>query len=263
MRNLMGKPFASLERAIDILSLFDSEHQGFSAQDVSEKLGMPLSTTYKYLDIFLKKGFLSKDVHAKKFSLGPTIFKMGVLAAEKVSFANVALPYMNSLSEKSGETVILTVIYGMEALCVDAIESPKMVRLTIKKGATLPLHAGASQKILLAYQDESFIDTLIESKGFVKLNENTITDPQQLKKELELIRVQGFTQSDSEVDAGAAAIAAPIFNQKGGVAAGLTVAGPSGRILGENRPKFIGMVTDSAQRISFELGYVEIQKKAS
>jgi DNA-binding IclR family transcriptional regulator len=104
---------------------------------------------------------------------------------------------------------------------------------------------------------------MIQSEGLVKLNRNTITDPEQLKRELELIRVQGFTQSDSEVDVGAAAVAAPIFDQKGETVAGLTVAGPSGRILGENRQKLIGMVTDSAQRISFELGYVEIQKKAS
>lgn len=211
----MSKPFASLEKATDILSLFDPEHQGLSAHDISKKLGMPLSNTYKYLDIFLKNGSLSKNVHTKKIFLGLTIFKMGVLAAEKVSFAHVALPYMNSLSEQSGETVILTVVYGMEALCVDAIESPKMVRLTVKKGATLPLHAGASQKILLDYQDESFIDTFIESRGFVRLNRNTITDPQQLKRELELIRVHGFTQSDSEVDAGAAAIAAPFLIKKG------------------------------------------------
>jgi len=135
------------------------------------------------------------------------------------------------------------------------VESPRIVRLTIRKGSTLPLHAGASQKVLLAYQDESFIDAMIEEKGLAKLNENTITDAAQLKNELELIRKQGFTQSVSEVDAGAGSIGAPVFDHSGGVTAGLTLVGPANRILGENRESLMDMVTDSARSISMELGY--------
>jgi len=252
----MGKPFASLEKAIEILSLFEPEHQGLSAHEISKRLGIPLSTTYKYLDIFIRKEFLSKDMYSKKIFLGRKIFKLGNRAAERFSIVGVAFPYMNSLSQQSREAVILTVIYGMEALCVESIESPRMVSLSVKKGATLPLHAGSSQKILLAYQDESFIDTLIESRGLVKLNENTITDPQQLKRELELIREQGFAQSDSEVDSGAGAVAAPIFDHDERLAAGLTIVGPTDRILFENRDKLIGMVTDIAQRISSEIVFL-------
>jgi len=263
MRIAMARPFASLKKAIDILSLFDSEHQGFSAHEISKKSDMPLSTTYKYLDIFLKNGFLSKNVRTKKIFLGLTIFKMGLLAAEQISFVDVSVPFMDSLSKRSRETVILTVINGMEALCVDAIESPRMLRLTVKKGGTLPLHAGASQKILLAYQDKSFIDAVIERKGLVRINENTITDPEQLRSELELIRNKGFTESDLEVDSGAGAVAAPIFDHTGRLVAGLTIAGPAERILGENRQKLIDMVTDSARRISFELGHVKGPEKHS
>ncbi|MBW2207217.1 MAG: IclR family transcriptional regulator [Deltaproteobacteria bacterium] len=257
----MGRPFASLEKAIEILSLFDSEHQGLSAREISRMLSIPLSTTYKYLDLFLRKGFLSKDARTRELSLGLGIFKMGNLAAERISIVDIALPYMHSLSVKSGETVTLTVLHGMEGLCVETVESPRIVRLTIRKGSTLPLHAGASQKVLLAYQDESFIDAMIEEKGLAKLNENTITDAAQLKNELELIRKQGFTQSVSEVDAGAGSIGAPVFDHSGGVTAGLTLVGPANRILGENRESLMDMVTDSARSISMELGYGEGERK--
>jgi len=253
----MSNPFASLEKAIAILTLCESEHRGLSAQEISQKLGMPLSTTYKYLDIFLRNNFLSKDERTKKFFFGMMIFKMGNLAAERISIVNIARPHMIMLSRQCKETVLLTVIHDMEALCVESIESPRMVRLSIRKGATLPLHAGSSQKILLAYQDEYFIDTLIENKGLVRFNENTITDPEKLERELELIRRQGFTESDSEIDPGAGSVAAPIFGFNGSITAGLTVAGPTDRIFGENREMLIDAVTDYAQKISFELGYVK------
>lgn len=252
----MGNPFTSLEKAIAILVLCESEHKGLTAQEISQKLGMPLSTTYKYLDIFLKNNFLSKDEHSKKIFFGMMIFKMGNQAAARISIGDIARPYMITLSSQCSETVILTAIYEMEALCVESIESPRMVRISIRKGSTLPLHAGSSQKILLAYQDESFVDTLIENKGLVKFNERTIIDPEELKKELESIRRQGFTESDSEIDPGAGSVATPIFDNKGSIIAGLTIAGPADRIFGEKREMLIDMAKDYALKISLELGYV-------
>jgi len=253
----MSKSFTSLEKTIDILCSFDMEHQDRSAYEIYRHLNMPLSTTYKYLDMLLRKGFVSKDPDTKKFSLGLTIFKMGNLVAAKMTVLNIATPHINSLSKRSGETVILTVVHGWEALCVEEIESPKMVKLTIKRGATIPLHAGASQKILLAYQDDAFIDDMIKGRGLAVLNENTITDLAELEKELKSIRDQGYAMSDSEVDSGAGAVAAPIFDHRGKLVAGLTIAGPRDRICGKSRQKLIDTVIESAKRISSDLGYMK------
>jgi DNA-binding IclR family transcriptional regulator len=85
-----------------------------------------------------------------------------------------------------------------------------------------------------------------------------------LKKELELIRKQGFTQSNSEVDSGAGSVAAPIFDHNGGIAASLTVVGPADRILlGETREVLISKVTDIARKISLELGHIKDLTKDS
>ena len=53
-------PFTSIDRAIDILGIFNIRNQELSALQISKQLGIPLSTTYKYLDTLLKKGFFSK-----------------------------------------------------------------------------------------------------------------------------------------------------------------------------------------------------------
>ena len=59
------------------------------------------------------------------------------------------------------------------------------------------------------------------------------------------------------MDSGAGAVAAPIFDHKGTLAAGLTIVGPSDRILFENRDKLIAMVMESAGRVSSDLGFGE------
>ena len=251
----MEKPFSSLEKAIDILTYFCSENQAFSAQEISGQLSIPLSTTYKYIDVLLKKGFLSKNPDTKKIFLGLTIFKMGNLVAAKIKPIDVALRHMNDLANLSGETVTLTMMHGWESLCVEKIESPRRIKLSVAMGDTLPLHAGGSSKILLAYQDEAFVDAMIQNVGLVALTENTITDPVRLKNELKLIRSRGFAYSDSEVDYGARAAAAPVFDSKGRMAAGITVAGPRDRINDEKVKQLINMVTECSAKISCDLGH--------
>lgn len=250
----MPKPFTSIEKAIDILCLFDLKNQELSAREISGSLNIPLSSTYKYLDLLLKKGFISKVRDTKKFSLGLTIYKMGNLAAARISFIDIAQPHMRSLAKESGETVTLTVINGWEALCVEVMESSKIVKWTVKRGASIPLHAGASSKILLAYQDDTFIDDMVESAGLPALNENTLTDPEKLKEELKNVRDKGYALSNSEVEAWAGAIAAPIFNHKEKLVAGLTIVGPPDRIFNEDSSRLIEMTRHTAEIISSELG---------
>jgi DNA-binding IclR family transcriptional regulator len=150
---------------------------------------------------------------------------------------------------------LLTVISGWEAICIEKVETNRLIKLSLERGSSLPLHAGASSKILLAYQEDSFIDSMFEKTHLTKFTDNTITDPIRLKKELKAIVKQGFAFSDQEVDLGARAIGAPIFDHKGKVVAGLTVAGPRERITNKNIPKLIRLVKEAAQKASYDLGY--------
>lgn len=254
----MDKTFSSLEKAIDILNYFYSENRALSAQEMSSQLSIPLSTTYKYLDVLLKRGFLSKNPDTKKFFLGLTIFKMGNLVAAKIKPIDVAQRHMKDLANLSGETVTLTIISGWESLCVEKIESSRRIKLSVAMGDTLPLHAGASSKVLLAFQDNAFLDAMIRNVGLTKLTENTVTDPDRLKNELKLIRSQGFAYSDSEVDYGARAAAAPVLDSKGRLPAGIAVAGPRDRINDEKAQNLIQSVIESAAKISSDLGYLPL-----
>lgn len=250
----MAKSFGSIEKALDILFLFSAQNNEFSINELSEKLGMPLSSTYRYVDTFIKKDILSKNPSTKKISLGLAVLKLGILAGEKISLISLTQPFMVKLAEQSQETVILTVVHGLEAMCVNTIESSKLVRLSIKPGATIPLHAGSTSKILLAYQNDSIIEKAINVAGLKKLNANTITDSETLKKELQLIRDQGFARSESEVDSNAASIAAPIFDGTNKIIAGLTLAGPTERMRTYDPGKLIETVCSFGRKASMALG---------
>ena len=257
----MAKSFGSLEKAIDILCLFESEHLELSAQEIADSLSIPLSTTYKYLQVFKNKQFLSKNEQTNQFYLGLKILQLGLFAAKKTSVMKIASPYLKLLTDQSLETAVLTVIDGQNAICVDIIESPRAVKFLTAKGNTMPLYAGSPGKTLLAFKDPSFIDNFIETTGLPKLNKNTITDGEQLKNELAVIRKQGFGESDSEYEVDVCSVAAPIFDYKGQINASISVAGPAERIFRENKQSLIDLVKEYAQKISSELGYGGSQRE--
>ncbi|VBB43214.1 Transcriptional regulator, IclR family (fragment) [uncultured Desulfatiglans sp.] len=250
------KGFGSLEKAIRILCLFDAETRERSAQEISNSLNIPLSTTYNYLKVFLRNDILSKDENSGKFRLGWKVFKLGVLAAANVSLLEIAAPYLLSIARRTQETVVLALIDGLDLLCVDTIESIRPVKLTMKRGARLPMHAGAPGKVLLAYNERSFLDEVIQSRGLPKVNRNTITDAKALGRELEVIREQGYSQSDSEVDSGAAALAVPILDYTGRAVASVSLIGSLEAILGRHRAGLVEILKEASEGISEKLGWV-------
>ena len=257
----MGTSFGTLEKAIDILCLFNPEHPELTAQEIAQQLSIPLSTAYKYLQVFHDRKFLSKNGRTNKFFPGLSMLKLGFLAAEKTSILEIAPKYLKSLADRSLETAVLTVADGMNVVCVDIRVSSRAVKFITGKGSTMPLYAGSPGKAVLAFKAPSFIDQLIQTTGLAKLNKNTITEIEPLKNELATIRKQGFSESDSELETEVCSVAAPIFDYKGEAIAAIAVAGPAERIFRENKQNLIDLVKACANGISVELGYGEMKDK--
>jgi DNA-binding IclR family transcriptional regulator len=240
---------ASMEKALDILLLFNSDRQEMSATDISEAMGIPLSTTYKYLKALREKDFINKDNCSNHFHLGWTIFQIVNHHTDGRRISDIAYSEMRSLAANIGETILLTVISGQKALCLEKVDSSHLVKISHDRGSVRPLHSGASGKILLAFQASDFISAYCD-RDFSLSSDQESTIYQQL----ELIRRQGFAFSDSELDSGAVAVAAPVFNHTSRLVAGLTVAGPKDRMNKNKLGTWTQLVREKARIMSRSLG---------
>jgi DNA-binding IclR family transcriptional regulator len=161
---------------------------------------------------------------------------------------------MQSLAALSGETVMVTVVSGWQSICVDRIEADRLIKFSIERGRSLPLNAGASSKILLAYQSDPFVERLLQENVLKRFTDKTITDPVLLRKHLKEIRDQGFAYSEEEADLGAAAISAGIFGLRRTIVAALTVGAPVDRMR-EKKPELVELVIEMAKNASQSLTY--------
>jgi DNA-binding IclR family transcriptional regulator len=64
----------------------------------------------------------------------------------------------------------------------------------------------------------------------------------------------GSGVSSGEIIAGAIAIAAPVFDADGGIAASICVFGPEARLIGQHRKTCIVRVRESARAVSTAMG---------
>jgi DNA-binding IclR family transcriptional regulator len=152
------------------------------------------------------------------------------------------------------ETVMLMVRSGKLVVCLDLKETNKPIRLNMQIGTIIPLYAGASSKVLLAYQSNGFIDDYLSKVTIDKVAPNTITSKRKLLADLKKIRRQGYSIANQEVNPNVAGIASPVFNATGDIVDSIVVAGPSDRLIPRQK-KYVSAIVESAREASRDLGF--------
>jgi DNA-binding IclR family transcriptional regulator len=243
-------PLKSLVKGLDILDLFQKERTMLSVPYISAALRIPRSTTYKYLAVLREHGFVDHDEQSGEYKLGLRLYELGSFVRSQVSIDKLALPYMNRLAKALGETVMLTVLGHDAVYCMERVGYENGIRFSVERGARLPLYSGASAKVFLAFLPDDEIENVLREAELVKYTDNTVTDPEELKKNLTEIRKVGYAYSDQEIHPGARAISAPIFNPEGQVIACLAVVGPVQRMDDEKINALKALVVTYADEIS-------------
>lgn len=247
----------SLAHGLDILLMYDTSRSAFTVAEISKKLNYSQSKTYRLVRTLVKYGLLQEDHGTARYTLGSNVLRLGLLARQQFNIAAIARPYMKELSQITKETVVLTAVNGTKGIVLERVESEEPIRYSLfQPGASIPLHAGASSKVLLAYLPEEEWDRIIKMEGLKRYTPNTITNVDQLKAHLREIRKRGYAFSEQEVDRDVRAIAAPILNAVRELLAGLSVAGPAYRINKKRIASCGKLVIQYAQKISANLDYV-------
>ncbi|MCZ7570573.1 MAG: IclR family transcriptional regulator [Ardenticatenaceae bacterium] len=240
----------SVERAFDVLALIGSHPA--SLRDVAVHLGLNRSTAYKTLAALEVRGYVRRDPDSAVYFLGAKILQLATLYREQNPLIKVARPYLETLLRETRETVHLCVREGLSSACVDRIDSPQSIKLSVKLGETTPLHVTAAAKAILAYSPGDIVAEVLK-RPLQPFTSNTITDPDCLREELETIRRRGFAKSDGELTPGARSVTAAIFDASNHAIGSVGVSGPSSRLPEEVILRYATTVTEVAARISGEL----------
>ncbi len=236
--------------------LFTPEQPEWGATAVAREVDMPKSTVHRILRVLDQHGFLAQDISSRRFRLGLTVLELGRRAREGLELRKIALPIMEEVATLSGETVLLQVVSpeGDRVVCIERVQHRQGLRLILEVGATAPLYAGCSSKVLLAFMGKEAIDNVL-SGNLVPLAPNTPTNPAKIREQLEDIRRNDYAVSFEETDAGVAGVSVPVRDYLDSVVAGLSISGPLMRVNRETIDRYIDIAQTGARRISAALGH--------
>lgn len=137
---------------------------------------------------------------------------------------------LRELAKRVGETVNFGVVRRRRVIYLYSIESKETLRTAIKVGSTLPAHATAIGKVILASASPSTIDAYMEQTPLEPFTPNSITSPTEFKARLEQIQEDGYTIDMEECHIGVRAVGAPVRGPNGRVIAAVAVTGPAARM---------------------------------
>lgn len=239
----------SVTRVLDLLQLFAGSDRPWGVTELARALGVHKSVVSRLCQVLRERGFLEVDRDTGKYVLGLRILELAGRVQKSIAVRNAALPVMMQLTARTGEASFLNVLREDACVCVEKVESPQAVRVTYEVGRHAPLTAGAPAKLLLAYAGDSFVDRVLR-QGLPRFTPNTVTDVGVFKKQLEEIRKQGWAFSVGELTPDVAALAAPVWDRSGSVAAALGIAGPAYRFTPEVLPRWRDEVLSAAEEVS-------------
>ncbi len=245
----------TLTRALDIIDVFDYDNRELTAQELSQRTGIPLSTLYRLIKDLETRGYLKYNSPSATYGLGMRFFELGCVVSQQIELPEMCGPVMRQLGEQFEATVLLTAVYRNEVICLEAVQSRRILRLAMERGSRLPFYAGAGSKILMAFLPETTLDHLLAQQPIVAFTSHTLTDPAAFKLHLAQIREQGWATSDQEMNTGAVGLAAPVYNAQREVVAGLTLAGPSTLLSRDRYQEYLDSLLLAAAECSARLGY--------
>lgn len=230
------------------------EHpSGAGVSEISRSTGLPISTVHRLLGILVSSGFARFDQEGRQYTLGLRVFELSHRVSLARGLSEVALPVMRRLVKETGEPSLLSVPDGLEMVFVERVEGWRRIQIRGTVGERGPLYCTSLGKALVAFMPEEEREDLIRRLELKKIAPNTITDPDELRAELELTRRRGYGIADEEREEGVRSLGAPILGSRGKPIAAVCISVPVFRVSREALEEFAPMVQGAAAEIGVQV----------
>ena len=224
-----SQPIQSLGRVLDVLSLFDSERSELSLSDIAELLEWPVPTTHRATATLAERGYLSRDPRTKLFRLGSEVVRLAASMIAGFQLPDLARPYLQTLTEETGETASLAILDGGEVFFLASSAGRFRLRVEVTPGLRTPAHCTALGKCLLAQLDPDEARSRLGPEPYRQETPGSACTWAELAPRLATARADGYALSVHEYEEGLCSCAVPVPARDGLVAA-MNVAGPAARV---------------------------------
>lgn len=244
----------SIERASLVMRVIASRNGvGMRLVDVSRFAKLEQSTTHRILKCLISEGMIKRDAQTRRYHLGPLIFELGLAAASEFNIRAICHPSLVRLSEKTGDTVFLTVRSGFDTVCIDRREGAFPIKtLTLDVGTRRPLGVGAGGIALLMLLPDRTIDEIVNANALQLVNYSDLTVP-AVHHLVRQSRELGYALNDRHITPGATSVGMAIRSQYRVPFLAISVGAISSRMGSERQRELAGYLREEIELLEHSL----------
>ena len=248
-------PVQSAERIFQVMEML-AENGEMGLMEISAALDLHKSTVHRLLMSLVYMGYAKQDETTQKYMLSYKIVNMAGKILNRMDILQVAKPYLERLSDLSGEAVHLVQREGNHILYIYKIEAKVgTIRMVSHVGMIHPMYCSGVGKAIMATLPEREVKQIWNESVIEKKTDKTVTDYDEMQKLLEEVRKNGYALDDEENEKGVRCIAACLHGYQNEVKYAFSISGPTSRMTRERVMELAVDVKKVQEELSRELGY--------
>jgi IclR family acetate operon transcriptional repressor len=238
----------SLERAFGLLELVAAQRDAMSISQLATASGLAPATLHRLARTLVDLGYLRQEP-SRRYALGPRLF---LLAESSSTMLNaVAIPHLAHLVDEIGETANLAMLDGDQVVYVAQVPGRHSMRMFTEVGRRVLPHCTAVGKALLALSADDDVLALLARTGLPRHTPHTLTDPEELLDQLDLVRGRGYAMDEGEQEVGVRCVAVTVPGSRTRLA--MSISGPAPRMSDELLVHAVPVLQEAAGSLGAEL----------
>ncbi|NKX54750.1 IclR family transcriptional regulator [Arthrobacter mobilis] len=227
---------------------------GAALPDIVRASGLTRPTVHRLLTSLAAEGLLDHSADTGTWHLGPELYVMGAVAANRFAIEDLARPSLRRLADETGESAFLSIRRGDETVCLVREEGSFPVRsFVLHEGVRFPLGVASAGLAIMAFLPEDEVERLLADTGPREGRFGPAHSAGNIRANLEATRRTGYTVNPGLILEGSWGMGAAIFDRNDRPAWALSLTGIEQRFRPE-RQEFLGrLLLEEAHKITQQL----------
>jgi DNA-binding IclR family transcriptional regulator len=241
--------------ALHILERLAEEGRDMGVTELAAALRTTKSRIWRHLQTLLQHGYIVQSRDSERYRVGARLVSLGRAAGDGIDIVTAVYRTMRDLRDSLGHFTVVSQVEAEGVRILSTISGKSAIEIGVKQGSLVGFHSTAQGKVALAFGSDALRAAVINTR-LERCTPSTIVAASALRKEIERVRRQGWATAPNEAIIGLNALAAPIFDGSGALAASIAIVDSVQFIADQPNPEQISRTLAAARSASAALGYV-------
>jgi len=244
---------STVAMSVRILDTLAEHRQPLGVSELARRLNESKGRIHRHLATMRALGLVSQDAATERYGLGWKLLQLGAAANDSFGIRRIADEHVTSLRDATQHTAVFAIPADKEALVLTSVTSENRIAILVKHGVKLSVSGSAMARVVLAFASPALQQEALAAP-LVAYTEASLANPAAVARRLKAIQQRYFDVAVNENAYGISTLAAPVFDEQGGIAGAVGIVGSPYTIPTKPAAELIQAVQACARAVSEALG---------